>query len=103
MAVSNPKIRPPIAATRVTERTYQAGFLHALNSLSGLEHGDDVRDGDVGLDVVDGVEDEPAVPAEDLAALEDLGPDLLGRPEGQGLLGVDAAAPEDDVPAELLL
>jgi len=32
---------------------------------------------------VDGVEDEAAVAAEDLAALEDLGPDLLRRPEGQ--------------------
>lgn len=43
---------------------------------------------------MDGVEDESAAPAEDLAPLQDLGPDLLRGAEGQGLLGVDAAAPK---------
>lgn len=51
---------------------------------------------------MDRAEDEPAVPAEDLAALQDLGPDRLGGPEGQGLLGVDAA-PGRGGPAALLL
>ena len=62
-----------------------------------------LRDGGVGLDVVDGVEDEAAVRREDLATLQDLAPDLLRRAEGQRLLRVHAAAPEDEPVAVALL
>src|ERR1019366_4095175 len=55
------------------------------------------------LDVVDGVEHEPPAGGDDVDPLPALPVDLLGGAEGQGVLRVDAAAPEGDVAAELLL
>ena len=59
-----------------------------------VEHGGDVFYGGVHLHVVDGVEDEAAVFVEDFATLQDFGADLFGRSEGEGFLGIYAAAPE---------
>ena len=46
------------------------------------------------------VEDVAVLGAEDLDPLGDLGADFVGGAEGEGLLRVDAAAPEDDAVAE---
>ena len=67
------------------------------------EHGQDVLNGYVGLDVVYGVEDEPAARREGVDPAADLVVDLVGRAERQGLLRVNATTPEDDLIAELLL
>jgi len=72
----------------------------AVEFAEGVEHGRDVRDRNVGLDVVDRVEDEAAAPAEDLTAAEDLLAHGGRRSEHQGLLRVHAAAPEDEVGSE---
>jgi len=53
------------------------------------EHGQDVLDGHVALDVVDRIEDEPAAVVENLDPLADLAVDVLRRAEGQCTLGVD--------------
>ena len=45
----------------------------------------------LGLDVVDGAQDVAAAPAELLDPLPDLLPHLLGRPQREGLLGVDSS------------
>ena len=55
-----------------------------------------------GLDVVDGVEDEPAARREDLDALAHLATHLVGRAERQRPLRVHPAAPERDPVAEPL-
>jgi len=47
-------------------------------------------------------EDESVLLVEYLQAFSHLPPDLVGRPEGQGLLRIDAAAPEDDSAAVLV-
>ena len=49
------------------------------------------------------VEDKSAFWAEDVYALPALPVDLIGRSEGERVLGVDAAAPERDVASELTL
>src|SRR4030042_1041163 len=67
-----------------------------IKFFDGVDHGGDVVHRCGGLDVVDGVEDEPAAGGQDLHPAEHLIPDLPGRPEGECRLGVDAAAPEDD-------
>ena len=55
------------------------------------------------LDVVDGVEDEPAAGGENRDPLADLlGALRRGVPKGKRLLGVDAAAPEGEPLAEAL-
>jgi len=65
-----------------------------------FEHCQEVFGGGVALDVVDGVEDEAVFLAEDFHSLGDLRADFVGGAEGQCLLGIDAAAPEDDAAAE---
>ena len=65
-----------------------------------LEEGQDVFGGCLGLDVVDRVEHEPAVLVEHPDPLGHLGADLLRRAKGQGFLGVDAPAPEDEPAAK---
>jgi hypothetical protein len=67
----------------------------------GVDHGDDVLCRRLGLDVVDGIEDEAAVGREDLASTQDLFADLRWCSEGQHVLCVYASAPEDDAIAEL--
>ena len=52
------------------------------------------------LDVVDCVEHEAAVRAEDADALAHLGAHLIRRAERQGALRIHAAAPEGDLLAE---
>ena len=54
------------------------------------------------LYIVDWVKDKPAAWSEDLHALVHLLADLLGRTEGQGVLGIHAAAPEGDPAAKLV-
>jgi len=48
-----------------------------------------------------GVEDEPAAGGEDAEAFFHFRADLVRCAEGQGLLGVNAAAPEDELVTEL--
>ena len=69
----------------------------------GVEQGRDIFSRDPALDVVDGVEDVPAAGLESLDVPADVRPHLPGRGKGQDALGVDPAAPEDDLRSELLL
>jgi len=68
-----------------------------------LEQGEHVFRRCLGLDVVDGVEDKSAAPAEHGDALGNLPPHLVRRAEGQRLLRVHAAAPEDKLVAVAIL
>ena len=67
-----------------------------------LVEGQQILGGGVGLDVVDGVEDESAAATEDLDPLADFLADRLGRAEGERLLRVHAATPERQPGAEFL-
>jgi len=68
-----------------------------------IDHSDDVFDGRLRLNVVNGVEDEAAAGGEDLTAAQHLLADLCRRSEGQYVLRVYAAAPEDNALAEVCL
>ena len=69
----------------------------------GAEQGQHVFRGRGALDVVDRVEHEAAALVEDVDPLADLVVHLLRRAEGNRLLRVNPAAPEDHVPAEFFL
>jgi len=62
--------------------------------LNRLEHGEDIFDGRLGLDVVDRAEDKPPSPAKNLDPFLNLASDFFRSPKGKGLLGIDAASPE---------
>src|SRR5436305_1153431 len=64
-----------------------------------FQHGDDVSDRCLRLDVMNGVEDETAAFGKHLAALQNLSANLFRRAEGQHLLRVHASAPEHDAVA----
>jgi hypothetical protein len=66
----------------------------------GVKEGHDVFGGYAGLDVVDIVEDESAIGFEGDDTVSDCVADFMRRGEGQDVLGVDAAPPEDDFIAE---
>src|ERR1019366_1512178 len=86
-----------LAISQDTTRTRKAiEFPH------GVDHCDHLRDGRAGLNVVNGVEDEPSTLREDLAAAQDLFADFLRSAEWQYLLRVGPAAQEHQIAAELL-
>jgi len=68
----------------------------------GFAHGEDVGGRDVGLDVVDGVEDPSPAGRERFDVAADVVADLVGRAVRENVLGLDASAPEADVGAEVL-
>ena len=65
-----------------------------------VEHGDDILRRNIGLDVVDLLEDKSAAGIEDADLFSDMIGNLLGRRLRQDRLGVAAAAPEGDPAAE---
>src|ERR1039458_2472651 len=71
--------------------------------LHHVEHGERIRNWGIGLEVVDRAEDEAAAGAESFDSLAHLVPHFLRCAEGQGLLRVHAAAPEDQLVAVVLL
>src|SRR5271157_4223187 len=79
------------------------GSRRLLISPHRVEHRDDVLGGDIGHDVMDLLEDEPAAWGEDFHLLSDMRADLLGCAVGQDFPGVAAATPESQVLAELAL
>ena len=73
------------------------------HSRSASPHRHDVLRRDVGLDVVHGVEDEAAARRQRVDVAPHVVAHLLRRAVRQHVLGVDPAAPEDDVLAEIAL
>src|SRR5271157_2827249 len=69
------------------------GSRRLLISPHRVEHRDDVLGGDIGHDVMDLLEDEPAAWGEDFHLLSDMRADLLGCAVGQDFPGVAAATP----------
>src|SRR5450755_1164315 len=75
----------------------------SVKLMDGIKHGDDVGHGRAGLQVMNCIEDEAAAGGEDFAAAQDFVANLLRGAEGERFLGIDAAAPEDQARAVLLL
>ena len=78
-------------------------YLYRSKLLKRFEHCYDIFGGGTGLDIVDSVEDVAAVFAEDMTAFLDLLFYFCGRTEGEKLLSIDTAAPENNILAVLLL
>lgn len=64
--------------------------------MDGVKHSDHIFDGGEGLNIVDRVEYKAAAMGEGLASLKDFLTHLVWGTEGEGLLGIYAAAPEGD-------
>lgn len=62
-----------------------------LKVINFVEGGEDIFDGDVGLDAVDGVEDKSATRRENAGILTDLFSDILLGAKRKDMLSVDAA------------
>ena len=75
----------------------------SIEFADGLDHGDEIGNGRLRLDVVDGVEDEAAALREDLAAPQHLLADLGGGSERRTFCVSTPAAPEDDAVAVFFL
>src|SRR5579859_4645159 len=65
--------------------------------VDGIEHGDDVFDRGSGLHVMNRIEDKTAPGGEDFATAQDLFADFGRGAEGENFLGVDSAAPENEL------
>jgi len=85
----------------VRHKSYPCLFF-SVKLFDGVEHGHDVADRDIGLDVMDGIENEAAALAERFAPMQDLSPDLSRRPEGERLLRIHAAQKTTSLPNSAL-
>src|ERR1017187_653768 len=100
--MGNPRCARVASFHRLPRTSSTAGPKLAV-FLHHLEHGEDVRDRGLGLEVVYRAEDEAAAGAEDIDPRAELVPHLLRLAERQSLLRVHAAAPEDQLVTIVLL
>ena len=77
-------------------------MMMSILSRNRLKHGCEVFDGGECLDIVDGVENEPAAGSEDVNLLANLVAHLVRCPERERFLRIDSSAPKDKLAAELL-